>query len=413
MKKILLISYLYPPVTSSQAEHVKNLGDYLSKYYDVTILTTNWSGNVDTIQLNENLRVCSTSFGALHKLKNNDVKVQNKKRKKGIKSKIIAYLKGRIIPDPTFDWYPIAKRWLKNNIYEYDVILSIATPYTDLIIGNKFLQMNKSKNDIKFIVCYADPWYGEISRKRGAIRQLIEKKIESSILKNADNILMVTKNAMKYYKELFPEYAQKIDYYYIGHNINLKNTKKYEEDNIYRLRYFGALQSVHRNPFEFLEVLNNPQYIGKVKFELYLIPDPSHEKIFEVVSVSSVLKEIVEFKTPVSYEKMLEIASLPNSCNILFGNTSNLQIPVKLFDYIGVKSKILYVENNYNEEISMILNEYKNYVMCNNTKSSIEEALNRIINSEKNMNVINNDNIGYIKTSCEHNFNIYRKLIGN
>lgn len=412
MKNILLISYLYPPTTSSQAEHVKNLGNYLSDYYNVSILTTSWIGKVKDINLNEKLTVHNTSFGLLHRIKNNDVRIYNTKRKKGIKSKVVAYIKGRMIPDPTFDWYFVARRWLKKNVGKYDVIISIATPYTDLLIGNKFLKMHRNLQKPKFIACYADPWYGEISRKRSHMRKYVEKKIENSILKNVDHILMVTKNAKEYYEKIFPQYSRKMNYYYIGHNVNFSKLKSNSCTDIITFRYFGALQSVHRNPFIFLDAIDNKEFINKITLELYLIPDPSHEKIYERVEKSETLKKIVKIKIPVPYAKMLEIAS-SKGINILFGNTSNLQIPVKMFDYIGVKSEILYIENKVNEEITNILNAYKTCTICDNTFDSIDNAIHTIVANYYNKNTTRPSEEVYYKTCSNTNFNIYKELIDN
>ena len=413
MKNILLISYLYPPVTSSQAEHVKNLGIYLSNYYRVTIVTTGWNEEVKNEDSNKNLKILYLPFGFLHRVKNNDVKMQTTpKRKRGFRSKVGEYIKKRMIPDSTFDWYFVATNWLKKNVGNYDTIISIATPYTDLIIGNKFFKIHNNSQKPKFITCYADPWYGEISRKRGYLRKYVEKKIENSILKNADHILMVTKNAKEYYGKIFPEYSVKMSYYYIGHNVKNSNLTSINDTDIITFRYFGALQSVHRNPFVFLDVLDHKDFIDKISLELYLIPDPSHEKIYEKVEKSNILKKIVKIKSPVPYTQMLEISSL-KGINILFGNTSNLQIPVKMFDYIGVKSQILYIENTFNKEISDILNAYRACTICNNTSDSIYKAIDTIVNSYSNNKVIKPSDEIYIKTSSNINFNIYRELIGD
>ena len=82
------------------------------------------------------------------------------------------------------------------------------------------------------------------------------------------------------------------------------------------------------------------------------------------------MKRIVSIKDSVDYEKMLEIGG---SCgvNIIFGNKSITQIPGKLYDYIGLKSKILYLRENTNSEIERLLGEYKNANIVDNNKESI------------------------------------------
>lgn len=372
--KVLIISYAFPPDTNSQAQHVYGLYMSLSKYMDVDVITSAKSSKI------YDNNIYYVPLGKLHNLSKNEPKTKtlNVTRKNNLAN----ILKKRLIPDTVIDWYPQVIKFYKNNISkEYDYIIGIATPYTDLLIANRILKLS-SKKDSKLILVYADPWAGELSVNKANLRKKFEELIEKKLLNKSNMVYMVTKNAMEYYKKIYPFLANKIEYYYLGHNFNPKKTDRRNFNNdIVTLSYFGTLQSVHRDPFCFFKTLDNEKYVGKLKVRLFLLPHISHTPIIEYISESQNLKNIVEINNALPYKDMTE--EVKNSdYNIIFGNSSKLQIPGKLFDYIGLKSRIFYLKNLPNEEIENILSNYGS-IIVNNNELDIANALDKILQKEE------------------------------
>ena len=76
--------------------------------------------------------------------------------------------------------------------------------------------------------------------------------------------------------------------------------------------------------------------------------------------------------------------------NLIFGNSSNLQIPGKLFDYIGLKSNIIYISNNQNSEIEQILKNY-NSIIVDNQKKEIKQMFDSIMEDKISLSI--NENV--------------------
>lgn len=384
---ILIISYAFPPDMNSQAQHVYGLYRTLSKFANVDVLTSMKNNKIN------DKNIFYSNLGKLHRINNYTNVVKNDKTSVIKKNNNIYKLKSYLIPDPVIDWYKEATDYYETAINKpYDLIIGIATPYTDLLIADCILKKIKKrfKNECKMILVYADPWYGEHSVKKNKIRKLIEKKIETKILKKANKIYMVTGNAKKFYIKNYPFVKDKIDYYYLGHNFLPDETKKTGNNNkIKTINYYGTIQSVHRNPYTFFEALNDSKYVGHLKVNLYLTQHISHQKILDKINESKNLKQIISIKSAVPYKDMIKLAQ---NCdyNLIFGNSSNLQIPGKLFDYIGLKSKIIYINNNKNSEIEQILKDY-NSIIVDNKKNEIKHIFDNIKEDKIILNI--NENV--------------------
>lgn len=386
--EILIISYHFPPGKNSQAQHVINLAKFLSVKNSVNVLTAEndvrLHGNNGNSITNSNIKVYRINKGFLHrsKPKSKDTEATKRKENKFVKNKNISRLKKFLVPDSVIDWYPLANDWLSKKIYNFDIVISIATPYTDLLIGDNFIKKHSDKRP-KHIVVYADPWLGEDSIKRSKLRSYLESRVENGLLKRADSIFMVTKNAKIDYIKRYPHIENKVNHYYLGHNIQqLKKPVESKRNKEIKMRYFGSIQSVHRDPFVLFDVLDNEKFIGVISFDMYLLPHASHTKIVERIRSSKNLKEIVKFMDPVDHNDMIKI-SAQEGINIIFGNKSIKQIPGKLFDYIGAQSVIFYLEAAFNNEVNTILENYNAAYISKNSHEDIKKNIEKIISNHE------------------------------
>lgn len=384
---ILIISYHFPPGKNSQAQHAYNLTNILSRKNKVEVLTAGKNNLIQRSFVSGDVTIHDIGKGILHrgsKKNQGDQLIENKEPKIS-KNRYISKLKKLLVPDPVIDWYPIALKWLKAKTGDFDIVISIATPYTDLLIGNRFIKNHKNTSHRpKHILIYADPWAGEESIKRKKLRSYFEGKLEFQLLQKSDLVFMVTKNALQDYIKRYPCITNKAYSYYLGHNVKEIYWKRNQsKSDIVEFRYFGSIQSVHRNPYALFDVLDCEYYSNKIKLDMYLLPHVSHKSIIRRVKSSEYLSRIVSFLKPVPYEEMLKISS-NNGINLVLGNKSITQIPGKLFDYIGVQSTILYLESNINNEINSILQGYNSAYICKNEYKEIKSTLDQIIYNQEN-----------------------------
>ena len=384
---ILIISYAFPPDMNSQAQHVYGLYRTLSKFANVDVLTSEKNNKID------DKNIFYSNLGKLHRINNNTNAVKNDGISVIKKNNKIYKLKSCLIPDSVIDWYKEAINYYEKSINKpYDLVIGIATPYTDLLIANKISRKIKKsfKKECKMILVYADPWYGEHSIRKSKLRKLVEIRMETKILKKANKIYMVTNNAKKFYINNYPFIKDKVDYYYLGHNFLPSETKLIQHNNkVKTINYYGTIQSVHRNPYIFFEALDDSKYVGNLKVNLYLTQHISHQKIIDKINESKNLKQIISIKSAVHYKDMIKLAQKCDY-NLIFGNSSNLQIPGKLFDYIGLKSNIIYISNNQNSEIEQILKNY-NSIIVDNQKKEIKQMFDSIMEDKISLSI--NENV--------------------
>lgn len=393
MKKILFIAYIFPPFGGSHATRTIQIANLLSKKNNISVLTVNPQKENDFYDgdllndISPSINIFRTDFGYLHKkkyaseLKNIDIKKQDK----SISRRIKEYLKSKkeffLIPDPVIDWLPIALKKgkeiiEKNNI---EVIISTASPYTSHLIGY-FLS---KKYKVPLILDYGDPWVFEKTRVRNRIRFSIEKYIEGKILKRAKKIFVTTESTKELYEKEYNVDKGKIDIAYMGYSEEKVHKKEYVKQEKLNLIYGGTLNPIHRNPNEFIEAIHklpiNKQ--DKINIEIYTGDD---KKIKEIVQNYN-LEDTIKIKKLISYNEFMKKLG-ESDLLLLFGNSSSLQIPGKLFNYIGSLTKILYLKNNLEkiDPVEKILEKSGENYYSSNEKEEIEEVLLKIISDWEN-----------------------------
>lgn len=374
---------------NSQAQHVKNMAQTLSDYYDVTVLSASSGSSFHKGVHKYDFNFVYEKPGILHKVSNTSTTSDHNSFYKIVKTnKIVHYFKKRLIPDSVIDWRKKAfkEAMLLTSQKKFDLIISVATPYTDLLIGNSVAK----KTQLPHIIIYADPWYGEKSAQRGRIRILLEKKIEEKILEGADKVFFVTKNTMSFYKRIFPKLSSKFDYYYMGHNIKdyRKSKPIYANQHVLNINYFGALQSVHRDPFPFLSAIE--KVTAPINVNFFLVNHPSHKEIISFIERHPKVQKRVTIHSAIPYQEMLKKLN-ENGLNLIFGNKDSKQIPGKVFDYIGENTNILYLEQQPNAELNNLLSRYNNCFKISNNEADILEFLSNPIQNMEQKNFYGHD----------------------
>lgn len=364
MKKILVVSYHFPPFEGSCSDKnqriVKKL---LSSGFEVLVLTKNAEKES---RLNDpNLIVMRTvTNGIFHK--SLSVTPANTSVEGKLRFNYKKIISDNLLPDATIDWFNEAKKtFLRNRetFKDVDLILSISSPYSAHFVS---AYISKKINK-PYIMAYGDPWIYEPKRKRGFIRYRIEKLMEQKLVQAASKILLITEWNKEKYQELYSLSKEKVSTYHIGFDpqdkLDIKNPL--DNDNVLKIIYGGSLDEVHRNPQPFLEAMRN---IEGVHLSIY---NSDNSKI------SSLIKEYgIENKVSLSplvpsstFNELLN----SNDALLLFGNKTPFQVPGKIFNYIATEKTIVYVKNNSsnNDGTQEVLEEYGNYVLVDNTVESI------------------------------------------
>lgn len=375
---ILYVSYHFVPGIGSTCMMNYNIVKELSKDHNVTVLTLKRNNNVlenremQEIKSNKNIKIIQVNSGIFHKKNEGGKKILSKKNNKFKRKIKLLFLKKLhsikdkiMIPDPIIDWIPKANVELKK-IMKYgniDLIVSSSTPYTDHIIS----YINAKKYQKELILLNGDPWVYEQSRLRGPLRFLVEKKLEKKIIDFSRHMFVVTEKTREQYINNFKLNPQKVTTatlgydpvkYYNEEHINIFN------DKFINVTYGGTLNPIHRNPIPFFHALKNSSQFtkSKVKVRFYVDEVEKYTTIVEEMK----LEDIVTINPMISSDEFVDVC-LSSNLLLLFGNSSSVQVPGKLYEYIGMNRKILFISNNNDENDAsyLIMKKTKNYILSN------------------------------------------------
>lgn len=394
MSEVLVISYWYYPENTARSFHAKGIVNALIKngykvhlllpYDDIFKNKLHDSNNL-TIHLikpgfllHKNKRRWDTNRKMLYDSNNNIFKM--------IIKKIYNYV---IWPDRTIEWAVNVYRYVKDKkLYKKCLsMVTIGLPISSHITG---YLIKKICPQINWVADYGDPFSFNTDR----IARPYDKFLEKIIIKDVDSIVIPTENAMECYTGLGVK-RSKI------HVIPQLFQKEYRESDYlvdkrkFNIMYAGSFYKGIRNPVEFI-------------YGLILASKISSNIVFHYFGNVTALEEFLKSENidistlPIianPYRDRSEIISIMQKMDLLINlnNTSTIQVPSKIIDYLQADKTILNIgsfmyekfENveNDREKIALKLIELSN-TNLDHDYSDIISLYDYDLNSKKYINLI-------------------------
>ena len=349
MKKILVISWFFPPVNSSEGLVTYKLLNNSKYEYDVYTQNSNdsWSyGKNDFLPLNKNIKSIYSNASNLT------------------------------------DFYNEGVKFFENNKNKYDIVMTRSMPEESHMIG---LEIKKIKPEITWIASFGDPignnpftlktlqsnnpyslrnryqrqmGIKEILSLKRILKDIIYKKnnkksynlfikskniLEKNIVKNADYIICNNDYQKKYIIDNNNVGTEK--FIVLPHTFDDSQKAKKTSSKIV-FTYIGHLDDI-RTPKLFLEAISDmyqedSDLKDKVEFDFYGNMS-NNDKLY---IINNDLTDFVKIKKPISYETSLKIMKnsdwlLHIDANIFDILNENIFFAAKLADYIGTGNKII------------------------------------------------------------------------
>lgn len=262
-------------------------------------------------------------------------------------------------------------------INEYDGVLSISQPFTShLIAENIFERINKP---MKWFIFQFDPF----SFNKELIKNELERKkaydLEYRIFSKSDVILLTPELRKFYQKSSFSEFRHKmvpISYANLEEiSFNRFNTKKLSFQ-LGKINCFfaGRLYKDIRNPDAVLDVFSK---IGG-DITLTLMTNFSEKKDIHADNINFLPLQ----NRDTALKMMLESNILVN-----IGNSVEMQVPGKLFEYISTGKPIIHFSKMKNDPALIYLNNYPSVFIINEWEDYSDldiEALKNFCYDNKN-----------------------------
>lgn len=405
MKKVLLISYSFPPSPGPESTLMADYVKYLPYFEWTPVVLTSMDNsifqrNFSKKQSDNKIRVINTLcledfFIKAIKILYSSLNSNSEKNKLGDnhKTKIIQKVRYfRIFPYWRLFWTPfiIISGIRAINTEKIDMIYSrsgaINSHIAALIIKYFF--------KIPWVISFSDPWINDPNRLNrnkilpAIIPEYFEKHIECILLNNADKIILTT-NSQK--EDFLARYSLKIaekisiipnsfDFNENMHNNNLLNIHQP------LIASYAGTFSDTRTPEPLFIALNqlNKEINLNNKIRVRFIGGLGKYK--ELI-LKYDLKEIVEEIDFVDREKIINYYYQSDILLLIDSETHFMCLPTKLVEYIFIGKPIFAISSDKGESENLITRTKTGFCVSPRNIFEIQMLLKKIINSDNHIDI--------------------------
>ena len=356
MKKVLIISYYWPPAGGSGVQRWLKFTKYLPKYSWQPIIYTPENPYFevkDQALLNDipaEAKIWKTPIWEPYALKDKLFGKGSESQsagvitnKKSLKNKVLNWVRGNVfIPDPKIYWVKPSVKVLLKKILEEDIhhIITTGPPHSMHLIG---LGLKKAMPNLKWIADFRDPWseldllnefqLNNFSRKK-------HKDLEREVLQTADVSLTVSETWVEDLKSLGANKVKLITNGYDEGDFELKP----KTNDKFIIGHYGLLNHL-RNPknlWKSLDSLCAKNSEFNTKLEIHLSGNIDAEVLTEIASYPQLKDKVKQF----GYLSHAQVLHQYNEADLLllllFNSKSGVgNYPGKIFEYFAAQKPIL------------------------------------------------------------------------
>lgn len=336
IRKVLMITYLFPPLFCGAGRQIK-VAKYLPSFGWLPIVLTVKKSRLETRrdetrleEIPDSVKICRT-FTLESRLLQWYIPVLLKKFL-GINSKWFQ------IPDTSIGWLPFALRMGSKIIRKekIDLIFSTSLPNTNHLIG----LILEERCKIPWVADFRDPWTQNpyLDYPKPVLK--IEESMESAVIRNADKVTTINSFYTKSFALKYSDQSR-AKFVTITHGFDIEDFQGTSVKAIdkFTITHVGTLYGLRRVT-SFLEAISELVSENKnLKKDLKIKLIGRVGKVVKKVVQQRGLENIVEISGYVSHKKALE--HLLGSSALLLVTGSSQEITGKLPEYLGVGKPIL------------------------------------------------------------------------
>ena len=401
MKKVLIISYYWPPSGGSGVQRWLKFSKFLPKYgikpyiYTPKNPTIELNDNELTKQISNDVTVWKKKIYEPYSIKNIFFKKSKKTETSGVISKsrfgyIFNWIRGNLfIPDPKVLWIKPSINYLEKKIIEnsIDTIISTGPPHSMHLIALAL----KNKLNLKWIADFRDPWseldmLNEFHLTKSSINR--HKSLESQVLKKCDICLTVSEKWLKMFSELGARNVKLVTNGFDEEDF--KDSTETSEDK-FVIGHFGLINHL-RNPIMLWNALNqickkNKDFSSKLEIRL------SGNIDLNILSMMENFKYLKGKIKNLGYLSHSEVIRQYNKANVLLlllfnSESGEGNYPGKLFEYFATQKPIISFGPTESDTKNLLSNFGKSFYhsysdSLESVTKSIEILFKKEYNSQK------------------------------
>ncbi len=393
MRKVLIITYYWPPSGGSGVQRWLKFAKYLPEFGWEPIIVT--PENPSFINTDETLVKEASGMEVLklpiwepyrlvNKLKRGpshqkDVVLTGKMT---LSQKVAAWIRGNLfIPDPRKFWIKPTYKFLKDFIPESDIhtIITTGPPHSLHLIGLKL----KRKLGVKWVADFRDPWSEWDVLETFRLSSLAwrhHRSLERRVLMNADQVISVGWQMDKDLKRLGAHSSHVITNGFDPDDFQTEQ-KVTAESNRLIIRHIGSIDD-QRNPRPFLALLKdlNPPHSGiEVEFVGNINPN-----LQNYVEKDPFLKELVSFRDYVPHSEVIDLYKSTGLLLLVLAHSksSKLNITGKIFEYVASGTPVLGLGDPGGDAAQVLKDSGGGRVFDPSDNTGILEFLNKVVTGE-------------------------------
>lgn len=361
MKKVLIVTYYFPPSGGPGVQRVLKFVKYLPEFGWQPVVLTVQDGDYPArdesllAEIPQHAIVYRTKIFEPYRLyrkltgkaANTPVDVENIPqggKKKSLTESLAEFVRSTFfIPDARIGWYPYAVPQGLKIIKEQNIeaIYSSSPPYTTSVIARKLHRATR----IPWVAGFRDPWTGFLSTPdRWFIPRAIDERLERAVFNDANAVEAAWRGILKDVTGKVPGIDQKkLVYHPNGFDREDYPTLKLKKNKRFTVTYTGSMYG-KRNPRTFLQAVEGLVSDGKVdprKIHLKFIGRFGSE-VREMLERSSI-HDSIEVISYLPHSESVE-ALLRSDALLLIvdeADGSDEIVPGKVFEYIGAQRPII------------------------------------------------------------------------
>jgi len=405
MKKVLIISYYWPPAGGSGVQRWLKFAKYLPKNNWRPIIYTpkNPYFEVKDEALCKDIpveaEIWKTPVWEPYALKDKLFRKAGKSQsagvitnKKSIKNKLLNWVRGNIfIPDPRIYWVKPSIKVLLKKIKEEGIehIITTGPPHSMHLIG---LGLKKSIPNLKWVADFRDPWSELDLLDEFHLSSSSKKKhqdLEKQVLKNADVTLTVSENWVKDLKRLG---ANRVELITNGYDTTDFDVKLKINDK-FIIGHYGLLNHL-RNPKNLWKTLNslceeNTEFNNKLV--IHLSGNIDAEVITDIESHSYLKEKVIQLGYLTHAEVLIEYNEASVLLLLLFNSKSGIgNYPGKIFEYFAAKRSIL-AFGPENSDTEKLIDKKENGMYFSYDETNLKDDILALFKNERYFNFENTE----------------------
>lgn len=390
VKKILIITYYWPPSGGAGVQRWLKTSKYLSRIGWEPVVYTPENPEApaqdnsllkeitpSTIVLKRKIWEPYSLYNKLTgKKKTNHSNYLSADSKKSIFQKFSEYIRANwFIPDPRKFWIRPSVNFLTKYINKNDIsaIITTGPPHSMHLIGLKL----KQKTNIPWIADFRDPWtFIDFFHLLPISKKTLKKhsRLEERVIKNANACVTVSPSWKKEFEKL---YGIDFELIYNGYDVEDFPPRSPNLDTSFSICHIGSLNE-DRNPKFLWETLNqickeNTEFKNDLSIKLIGATNPlTIQQLSELDLVKNLIK--IEY---LNHNEVINETCKSQILLLLINNTANVSgiIPGKIYEYLAAQRPILCIGNPKADAAQIIDSTQSGVVINFNDKILLRESI--------------------------------------